>query len=84
MLNRINQNPEDWALIDARRKALLDYNTNMRGEREKGHREGLVRGRKEGLEEGVKLTAKGMKQQGLATSLISQVTGLSEQQINTL
>ena len=104
MLNRINQNPEERALIDARRKALLDYNTNMRGEREKGHRQGLAeglergmgqglaRGRKEGLEEGmekgmergVRATAKTMKQQGFEVAVITNITGLSAAEINSL
>jgi predicted transposase/invertase (TIGR01784 family) len=53
-----------------------------------GRKEGLVEGRKEGLVEGRKegaiRIAQNMKQEGLPVSLITKMTGLSEEEINKL
>ena len=51
-------------------------------------KEGLKAGREEGLKEGHKKAiiemAKSMKTKGLPTSTIAELTGLSEQEINSI
>lgn len=56
--------------------------------REEGIKEGMKKGkqegRKEGIKEGILKVAKGLKDQGLATEVIQQTTGLSIDEINEL
>ncbi len=51
---------------------------------EKGRAEGLEKGRAEGIEKTKRDNVRRMKALGLATELISQVTGLSAEEIDTL
>ena len=64
-------------LVEGRKEGLVE-----------GRKEGLVEGRKEGLVEGRKegaiRIAQNMKQEGLPVSLITKMTGLSEEEINKL
>lgn len=55
----------------------------MHGE-ERGEERGLAKGRAEGLAEGITKTAKAMKKKGMELSLISEITGLSAEQITAL
>lgn len=48
------------------------------------YREGLTKGPSEGRVEGIKEAARHMKAQGISTSVIAAVTGLSEEIINNL
>ena len=48
MLSEMSQDPDERALYEMRRKAMLDYNTNIEGAREEGREEGLEEGREEG------------------------------------
>ena len=49
-----------------------------------GREEGREEGRKEGRKEGVLATARNMKAAGIASSVISECTGLSEDEIKGL
>ena len=52
MLTKMSSSDEQRALADDRRKALLDYNTNMEGAWEGGKKEGFTIGKDEGIEIG--------------------------------
>ena len=52
MLSEMSQDPDERELYEMRRKAMLDYNTNIEGAREEGREEGLEEGREVGREEG--------------------------------
>ena len=76
--------------------AYATYKTAKNIGREEGVREGRAQGLKEGIKEGLKEGIKAgraeecrgmaikMKQNGLDIMLISQITGLSEEEINQL
>ena len=55
----------------------------MTGE-ERGEAKGVAKGRAEGRAEGIAKTAKAMKEKGMELSLISEITGLTEEQITAL
>ena len=59
MIDRLSQTPSEKEMIENRRRALLDYNTDMRGAREEGLEEGLEKGRAEGRAQGL---AEGIEQ----------------------
>ena len=68
-------------LVEGRKEGLVE------GRKEglvEGRKEGLVEGRKEGRKEGAIRIAQNMKQEGLPVSLITKMTGLSEEEINKL
>ena len=60
-------------LVEGRKEGLVE-----------GRKEGLVEGRKEGRKEGAIRIAQNMKQEGLPVSLITKMTGLSEEEIKKL
>ena len=64
MLNKINQNPAERALAEARRKGQLDYNSNMMGARQEGIEEGLEQGLEKGLEQGLEKGLKRGREEG--------------------
>ena len=76
MLNRVSKNPEERALVEFRRKAILDYHTDMRGERE----EGRVEGREErNIEMAIE-----MKKKGFDINDISEISHLSIEEVEKL
>ncbi|CAG1020828.1 hypothetical protein DOJK_00600 [Patescibacteria group bacterium] len=60
------------------------YESNYMLGKMEGMKEGIKEGIKEGMKEGVLITAKNMKQLGIEFNIISQVTGLSIQQLTDL
>jgi predicted transposase/invertase (TIGR01784 family) len=70
-----------WDSVSRERTALSEK--YLLGEA-KGRAEGLAEGLAEGMKEGIIKTAKNMKAEGLPTSLIAKMTGLSEEEINKL
>ena len=51
---------------------------------EEGIKEGMEKGIKEGMEKGLHNTARNMKQKGMATDFIAEMTGLSVDVIESL
>jgi len=91
MLRRVAQtadkaslSPEDRVAYDYALKRYRDYYAGMKTAEEKGY----DRGKEEGQEEGRKNTqreiAKAMKDQGMALSVIEEITKLSPEEIETL
>ena len=70
-----------WDSVSRERTALSEK--YLLGEA-KGRAEGLAEGLAEGMKEGIIKTAKNMKAEGLPTSLIAKMTGLSEEEIDKL
>jgi predicted transposase/invertase (TIGR01784 family) len=58
-----------------------DYMTVLDKIIEKGRAEGIEKGREEGIEKGKLETAKNMKAEGIAISVILKVTGLTDEQL---
>ena len=82
---------EESAYNDAELRAIDRYWDSVSRERtalsEKyllGEAKGRAEGLAEGMKEGIIKTAKNMKAEGLPTSLIAKMTGLSEEEINEL
>jgi predicted transposase/invertase (TIGR01784 family) len=69
---RVSQDPEVLLAYEARRKALLD------------EKSALKRAERKGKEEAIKLMAIGMIQEGIASNIISKLTGLSIEEIEKL
>ena len=70
-----------WGIVET-------HADELREERSKGRAEGLAKGKSEGKAEGALETARDnarkMRQKGLEVSLISEITGLSVEEINNL
>ena len=73
--------PEILSLEEARRKGRLDYNTNMLVSRAEGRVEGMAEGRVEGKAEGKIENARVMLEKGYPLQEISEITGLSPEQL---
>lgn len=77
---RVSQDPEVLLAYEARRKALLDEKSALKRAEKKGKQEG----REEGREEAIKTMAIGMIQEGIASNVISKLTGLTIEEIEKL
>ncbi|MEK1832434.1 hypothetical protein AAAC51_36550 [Priestia megaterium] len=77
---RVSQDPEVLLAYEARRKALLDEKSALRRAENLGEK----RGREEGRKETIKTMALGMIQKGIDNKTISDLTGLSQEEINNL
>lgn len=75
-----------WRLITAIWIILLRDNINTEREegRAEGLEEGLLKGRKEGLKEANLNNAQNLKRLNVTVEVISQVTGLSKEEIEKL
>jgi predicted transposase/invertase (TIGR01784 family) len=79
-------------LYEARENSLIEYNSKMRDAREEGIElgieQGLVRGIEQGLEQGVERgraeVAKNLLKNGMTLANISEVTGLTVEQVKQL
>ncbi|WP_051775650.1 RpnC/YadD family protein [Paenibacillus tyrfis] len=67
-----------------RKKALLDEQSALDYAESRGRAEGRLEGKLEGKLEGTLEIAANMLQKGLPVSLIAEVTGLSEMEIEAL
>lgn len=91
-LRLLSADEEVQQLADAEDWARYDYNSQLEEEREEARAKGLREGRKKGREEGRVEgefknrieTAKKMKLLGLQISLIEQITGLTEKEVEKL
>ena len=88
----LSANKENKVLYEARLKFLRDQLSNIRGERreareeglKEGMKEGLKKGMEEGIKEGIQNVAKNLLEIGMAMEKITEVTGLSEEEIKSL
>ena len=69
---------------DARDAFLLGQKIMLSREREEGFEEGIEKGKLEGLKEGQILMAKSMKRKNMDIKLISEITGLTIEEIKNL
>jgi len=76
MLAKMSSSDEQRALADARRKAILDYNTNMEGAWEEGKKQGLEQGIEQGIEQG--------KEQGLFLGEVKILSKLLSKRFGSL
>ena len=72
----LSANKENRVVYEARMKELRDLLSNLQGERRLG--------REEGREEGVRLVAKNLLQQGMPIQEIVKATGLSTEIVREL
>ncbi|SCW70932.1 conserved hypothetical protein (putative transposase or invertase) [Paenibacillus tianmuensis] len=79
-LEFLSQNKEARALYEMRKKALLDEQSALDYAESRGRAEGKLEGKTERDKE----IAASMLQKGLPVSLIAEVTGLSETEIEAL
>jgi len=81
LLERISQDEKERAVIFEREKILTDYYAGLAS----AEQQGIKQGKEEGMEEGIKQRnleiAAIMKSQGFAIEQISNITGLTEQEI---
>lgn len=79
-LFRISSNEKERMLYEDRRASLLDKVSAL----ENAERKGLQKGLQQGLEKGKKETAKNLLDKGLDIEFVSEVTGLSIDEIKML
>ncbi|MCI0691367.1 Rpn family recombination-promoting nuclease/putative transposase [candidate division KSB1 bacterium] len=88
MANRANMTKEEWEAYDAAAVKMQDERGIATAARKEGKEEGRQEGREEGREEGKQERsveiARSMRQQGLDTNLIAEMTGLSVEVIKRL
>ena len=81
LLERISQDEKERAVIFEREKIVTDYYAGLAS----AEQQGIKQGKEEGMEEGIKQRnleiAAIMKSQGFAIEQISNITGLTEQEI---
>jgi predicted transposase/invertase (TIGR01784 family) len=80
----LSANKENKVLYEARLKYLRDQLSNIRGERKAGREEGMKEGLDKGKAEGIRIVAKNLLNSGIPVSEIKKLTGLSEQEIENL
>ncbi len=73
-------NEKEREYYEAEQKAIRDRAAIMQSAFNKGEKKGIEMG----IEEGVRITAAGMKKKGLAAEVIADVTGLPVEEINDL
>lgn len=87
-----NLSKDERILYDEALKRYRDYKNTIDYAEERGLEKGMKKGMKEGLEIGITKgkteallsTAKGMKEKNLPVSMIAEITGLSEEEIQEL
>ena len=80
ILMAISDDERAWALQEMRYKAEVDREAF----RIAAHDKGLEEGRAEGVGEGLKKAARGMKAEGIPMETIAKITGLPPEQISSL
>ena len=92
LVDEMSMDPKERELYEARLMAKYNYDSGMAGAREAGIEEGIIKGKKAGIEEGIERgeklkqmqIAKKMKEKGMITEEIEEITGLSEEEIKKL
>src|SRR6478735_7619670 len=77
---RVSQDPEVLLAYEARRKALLDEKSALK----RAENLGKIEGERIGVEKTIKTMALGMIHKGIDNETISDLTGLSQEEINNL
>ncbi|MBO4816445.1 MAG: Rpn family recombination-promoting nuclease/putative transposase [Clostridia bacterium] len=87
-LEDISSDEEKERIAELRQKYIMDRKSEMRTAIEKGLKQGLEEGRKEGRGEGMKQKtieiAKKLREKGISTKEIVEITGIDENEINNL
>lgn len=83
-LESLKNDDERRQIYLAREKAIIDYKVQNRAAREEGIKEGITQGLKQGREEALLQTARNMIKNGLSTELISRITGLTHEIIESI
>lgn len=83
-LDRFHWPEDDLRAYDAVIKHEMDYQASLDFKFAKGLEEGIEKGREEGIEKGKLEIAKKMLENGLALSLIGEMTGLDEKRLSDL
>ena len=83
-LEFLSQNKEARMLYEMRKKALLDEQSALNYAESRGREEGKLEGRLEGKAERDREIVASMLQKGLSVSLIAEITGLSETEVESL
>ncbi len=81
---RVSQDPKVLLTYEARKKALLDEKSALKRAEKLGKMEGKLEGEKIGEKRGILKVALGMIQKGIDSETISELTGLSLDEINNL
>ncbi len=79
-LEFLSQDAETRRLYQERQRSLHDYVSDVEGAREEGMEKGIEKGREEGRRE----VARRMLARGMDVALVSEVTGLSPEDIQRL
>ena len=79
-LERVNQNPEFREYMSAEE----DNRKIQNSLRIQAIKEGRAEGRAEGIEQGIEKIAKNMLEENMDINLISKLTGLTKEEINSL
>lgn len=73
---------------DMRERAIRDYNSAMYGAHKQGLEEGIEQGREQGIEQGEKQAkiemAKAMLKQGMDFKTVASISGLSQEEVDSL
>lgn len=83
-LEKISNNAHERYLAELREKYILDQKATESAGYVKGKRDGLTEGLTKGKTETINLVAKKLLDQGIAIEVISQVTGLTKEEIKKL
>ncbi len=84
ILEQVSIDPELLSAEEARRKALRDYNSNIKAARVEGKAEGVAEGEARGEAKGKAEIAKKLLARGHKVSEISEITGLSQEELQKL
>ena len=68
----ISDDEREWAIQESRYKGKVDYEA------------GLIASHDKGVEEGIEKTARGMKAKNLPIEMITEITGLTAEQVAAL
>lgn len=87
-IKNLNNDEEFVLKIDARERAMREYNAQMAGAQEIGMQQGMQKGLEEGMQKGERNkaieVAKNLKAMGLSLEQIAKATGLSKEEIESL
>jgi predicted transposase/invertase (TIGR01784 family) len=78
------KNDEERRLYELREKGRLEFQNAMFTAERRGRQEGIQKGRLDGIQEGIQTTARSMLARDLPLTLISEISGLSIEEIKAL
>ena len=80
ILMTISDDEREWAIQESRYKGRMDYESGLAASHAKGLEEGVEIGEQQGFEK----TARGMKAKNLPIEMITEITGLTAEQVEAL